>query len=302
MGKEVSIFTNQTNAPAKIGNRITALGEKLSMSGITNRRIQTNTNGTFKRLVNGEQIGKPMRGEINVIIVGLLAKPSRIYYQAKFDVDKAPTLPNCWSNLGDKPEQSVPDPQHKNCADCPQNVKGSGQGGGRACRYQRRISVLVEGDKSGEIYQINIPAKSLFAKGHGNVHGLESYFRFLRANDESPDTVVTNIAYDEDADQMELKFSPVRSINEAEYEQVIAAQSQPECDLYTKITVAQADGVTKEPPKAKQAEEDDDEIDEEPAIEEPAKKSKKKAETAEADDDDDLGDIINEWGGELDDD
>ena len=40
----------------------------------TSRRIQTNTNGTFKRLVNGKQIGDAIRSEINVIIVYALPK------------------------------------------------------------------------------------------------------------------------------------------------------------------------------------------------------------------------------------
>lgn len=311
MGKEVSIFSGQTGGlPATTGKRITALGEKLASSGLTNRRIQTNTNGTFKRIVNGEQIGKAIRSEINVIIVGALPKVSRIFYREKYSLDKEPTLPNCWSNLGDKPEPGVPDPQHANCADCPMNIKGSGENGGRACRYQRRLAVLVEGDTQYDIYQFSVPAKSLFGKGHGNVHPFESYVRFLLANGESPDTVVTNIRYDDDADHMELLFTPVRNITEEEYEAVLAAQSKPEVDLYTKITVAQTDGVTKKPAEAKPAkqkveraddpdEEDDDDdapfAADEPA--EPKKRASKKAAAPEADDDD-LDDIIGEWGDE----
>lgn len=216
MSNEVSIFTNQTNAPAVIKERTTALGEKLAGSGLTLRRIQTNTNGTFKRIIDGEQVGKAVRSELNVIIVGALQKVSRIYYREKFDPNKEATLPNCWSNLGDKPEKNVTDPQHGNCADCPMNISGSGDNGGRACRYQRRIAVLVEGDDQGDVYQLNVPAKSLFGKGAGNVHPFESYLRYLRYNGESPDTVVTNVSYDEDADSMELMFTPVRSVNQAE--------------------------------------------------------------------------------------
>jgi hypothetical protein len=306
MGKEVSIFTNQTNTPAKIGKRTTALGEKLAKSGITNRRIQTNANGTFKRIINGEQVGKPIRGEINLIIVGALENVSRIYYRAKYDPEGEPTLPNCWSNEGDKPEPGVPDPQHENCADCPMNVVGSGDNGGRACRYQRRLAVLVEGDKQNDVYQFNVPAKSLFGKGHGNVHPFESYCRYLDHNGESPDTVVTNVSYNDDADSMELLFTPVRSVTEEEFDAVVACQSQPEVGLYTKITAAQADGVTKPPtaPKGKKkgkkkdkntAAKVDDISDED--IEEPTKRpSKKKEETAE-EVDEGLDDIINEWGG-----
>ena len=153
----VAIFKQQ-NAVAVSGNRqLSDLARSLATS-TTSRRIQTNTNGTFKRIVNGEQIGNAVRGEINVIIVGALPKVSRIFYKEKFDPNKEATLPNCWSNLGDKPEDAAADKQHSNCADCPQNIKGSGDNGSKACRYQRRISVLVEGDSSGDVYQFNVPA------------------------------------------------------------------------------------------------------------------------------------------------
>jgi hypothetical protein len=228
----LAIFKQQ-NAVAVSGNRqLSDLAKSLATS-TTSRRIQTNTNGTFKRIVNGEQIGNAVRGEINVIIVGALPKVSRIYYREKFDPNKEATLPNCWSNLGDKPEAAAGDKQHDNCADCPQNIKGSGDNGGKACRYQRRISVMVEGDSSGDVYQFNVPAKSLFGKGTGNVHPFESYVKFLIANGESPDNVVTNISFDANADTMELLFTPLRNISDEEHALVMAAQSKPETKMYT---------------------------------------------------------------------
>jgi len=151
MSKEVSIFQNQTGVV--VGERrLSKLGQSLASASMS-RRIQTNTNGTFKRLVNGEQVGNSVRGEIEVIIVGALPKVSRVYYAEKYDPNKEATLPNCWSNLGDKPESNAVDPQHSSCAECPMNVKGTGENGSRACRFQRRISVLVNGDNSGEVYQ-----------------------------------------------------------------------------------------------------------------------------------------------------
>lgn len=293
----VAIFKQQ-NAVAKTGNReLSDLAKSLATAS-TSRRIQTNTNGTFKRVINGEQIGNAIRGEINVIIVGALPKVSRIFYKEKFDPNKEATLPNCWSNLGDKPEESAKDRQHSNCAECPQNVKGSGENGGRACRYERRVSVLVEGDSSGDVYQFKIPSKSLFGNGTGNVHPFESYVKFLIANGESPDNVVTNVAYDLNADTMELLFTPLRNITDEEYELVRAAQSKPETKLYTTITVAQTDGVKKAPPavehKAEEAkpavarsEEPEDED-----LEEPIKRPAKKVEVAGKKN---LADVVDAW-------
>lgn len=290
----IAIF--KQGAIATSGKREVSDLAKSLASASTSRRIQANINGTFKRIVNGEQIGNAIRGEINVIIVDALPKVSRIYYKDKYDPNGDPTLPNCWSNLGDKPEAAASDKQHTNCADCPQNIKGSGENGGRACRYQRRIAVLVEGDESGDVYQFNVPAKSLFGKGHGNVHPFESYVKFLIANGESPDNVVTNIAFDSNAETMELLFTPLRNVSDDEYEMVKLAQSRSETKMYTMITVAQADGVTKTPAAAKpqKAVSRSDEPDEEEEIQEPVKRTAKKAEPApkaKAN----LADVVSAW-------
>lgn len=293
----VSIFKQGTVATT--GNRqLSDLAKSLSTASQT-RRIQTNTNGTFKRIVNGEQIGNAVRGEINVIILHALPKVSRTYYEAEYDPNAAPTLPDCWSNLGDKPEAAAANKQHTNCADCPQNIKGSGKQGGRACRFQRRISVLVEGDPSGDVYQFNVPAKSLFGKGTGNVHPFESYIKYLLANGESPDNVVTNISYDLNADSMELLFTPLRNVSDEEYELVVAAQSKPETKMYTMITVAQADGVKKQPlaveqkaaksaEKVTRSEEPEDDV-----IEEPVKRTVKKPEAPK--EKANLADVVSKW-------
>lgn len=295
----VAIFKQQSDIAVSGNRQLSDLAKSLAVS-TSSRRIQTNTNGTFKRIVNGEQIGNAVRGEINVIVVGALPKVSRIFYKEKFDPNKEATLPNCWSNLGDKPEDSAADKQHSNCADCPQNIKGSGDNGSKACRYQRRISVLVESDSSGDVYQFNVPAKSLFGKGTGNVHPFESYVKFLLANGESPDNVVTNVSFDANADTMELLFTPLRNISDDEYELVQAAQSKPETKMYTMITVAQTDGVKKQPPAVEtkpkvqaEAVTRSDEPDDE-AVDEPVKRQAKKAEPApkvKAN----LADVVSKW-------
>jgi hypothetical protein len=288
----------------------TALGQALAQQS-TMRRIATNTNGTFKRIINGEQIGNAIRGEFNCIIVDALPKVSRQYYAGKYDPNAKPSLPDCWSNLGDKPEATAGNKQASNCAACPQNIKGSGENGGRACRFQRRIAILVEGDPTGEVYQFNVPAKSLFGKGSGNVHPFESYVKYLLANGESPDTVVTNISYDLNADSMELLFTPLRGISDEEYELVVAAQNDPETKKYVQLTVSQTDGAKAAPKQeaAKPAPEPEEEEeapapkvvrsaepdDEDEVIQEPVKRVAKKEEVA-VEPKKDLASIIDAWG------
>jgi hypothetical protein len=303
MSNDVSIFNNRNAVGVRSEQRLTKLGQTLASSS-TSRRIQCNINGTFKKLVNGEQIGSSVRGTINVIIIAAQPKVSRVYYAGKYDPNAEATMPNCWSNAGDVPEAAATDKQHDNCADCPMNIKGSGDNGGRACRFQRRISVLLEGDTTGDIYQMSIPSKSLFGKGSGNVHPFESYIKFLVANGESPDTVVTTVAFDDEVEGMELVFSPSRPVTDEEFGLIQKAQARPEAEMYTRITVAQVDGVTKEPkaeakpePKAKVQRSDDPEDD---AVEEPKKRaSKKPAEEAPvAAPKADLAAALAEWGDE----
>jgi len=293
---DVTIFKN--TAVTTGNSELSELAKSFLTTTSSNqsRRIQTNTNGTFKKIINGEQIGSAVRGEFKAVIIGALPKVSRIFYKSKFDPSKEATLPNCWSNLGDKPEELASDKQSANCATCPQNVKGSGENGSRACKYQRRVSLLLENELGGEVYQFNIPAKSLFGKGDKNVHPFESYIKYVISNNESPDRVVTKIAFDPDADTMELNFSAERIINEDEIQIVKAAQQRPETDRYTKITVAQTDGVKKTPkleavekPVVVRADEPEEEI------EEPIKKEKKKA-AAKPKAKDDLAEVLDAWG------
>jgi hypothetical protein len=266
----ITIFKNNTVATS--GSRESALGQTLSSGGGTYRRIQTNTNGTFKRLVNGEQIGNAVRGELDVVIVGALPKVSRVFYAGKYDPNAEAKAPDCWSNLGDVPDPKAPTPQASSCAECPQNIKGSGTNGGRACRYQRRLAVLLAGDDSGDIYQMNIPSKSLFGKGVGNVHPFESYVKFLLANREGPDTVVTNVSYDLNAESMELRFTPLRNLDDDEYALVQTSQLQPEVTNYTKITMYESSQKPAAEPKPKPKIQFSDEPDED--NEEPVKRTR----------------------------
>ena len=275
--KEGRIDTTATRGPSELAKSLS--------SDFASRRIATNTNGTFKRIVNGEQIGNAIRSELNVIVVAALPKVSRVFYANSYDPDAKATLPDCWSNLGDRPEPAASNPQSATCADCPKNIAGSGEKGkGRACRFQRRIGVLVAGDPSGEVYQFNIPAKSLFGAGVGNVHPFESYVKFLLANGESPDGVVTNVSYNLNADSMELQFTPVRNISDDEYDMVTTAQADPATKSVTMLTVAQQDKVTARPalPKPVITSSDEPDEEEEAAMTAPVKRAANPKPAAEA--------------------
>jgi hypothetical protein len=240
----LTIFQDPSNLPTV--RRQSKLLDKMGSNGGSLRRIALNTNGTFKRIVGGEQIGKAVPHQLDVIVVDLLAEPSRQFYASKYDPSAQATLPDCWSNDGKTPDAKAAGKPASSCAACPKNVEGSGENGkGRACRFLRRIAVLVVGDPSGEVYQMQIPAASLFGKGTDNVHPFESYKKFLMANGEAVDTVVTRVMYDLDADTMKLKFTPVRLLTEVEAGFVDAAQEDPETKRYVGLSVAETGGATK---------------------------------------------------------
>lgn len=292
----ITIFKNQNEVATSIKRESSEFAKSLATTNTT-RRIQSNINGTFKRIVNGEQIGDAIRGELNVIIINALPDVSRTFYAEKYDPNKEATIPDCWSNNGAIPEDTSPNRQHSNCMECPQNIKGSGEQGGKACRYQRRVAVLVEGDESGDIYQFNIPAKSLFGKGHGNIHPFESYRKFLAANSEDIDNVVTNISFDANADTMQLLFTPIRNTTDDEYIMVRAAQQKPESKSYTMLTVAQVDKVTKNPEAiTKEPEKQEENPQQEDSKSKPTKRTKKNPAPTPAADKVDLDSIIDEWG------
>ena len=238
----ITIFEEQSNVPTV--RRESRRMDRMSSGGGGNmRRIQLSNGRTFKRIVNGEQIGKAVSNELDVIVVDWLMEPSRKFYAAAYDKDAKATLPDCWSNDGVNPEAGAKDKQASSCATCPKNVKGSGSNGkGKACRYERRLAILIAGDPSGDVYQVAVPGASLFADNDGSVYGFEGYKKFLLANNEGLDTVVTRIIYDAEADTAKVGFKAVRHLTELEAGLVDAAQDDPATEKYIMLTVAAASG------------------------------------------------------------
>ena len=288
--------------PSKMGAQIAS-----SMGGYN--RIATNTNGTFKRIVNGEQVGKAIRGEFNAIILAMLEKPSRSYYEKDYDPDAKGTAPDCFSNLGDKPEASAANRQSANCASCPKNIEGSGRNGkGKACRFSRKVALFLDGDESGDVYQFNIPAKSLFGKGTGNTLPFEQYCRHLVSNGAAPDRVVTTVAYNLDAETMELNFTADRFITPEELARVTEAQENAATTRLISFDIVKP-AAAEEPaklaaqaePKAKKPSflDADDEDEEEEELPEPVKRPSKKA-TAEPTGT--IAAVVSKWGDDEEDD
>jgi hypothetical protein len=306
----LSIFKQATTvAPTRV-REVSELAKSLADASTGGNRIVMNK-GVFRRMINGKEAGKVRDGFLNVIVINALPKVSRQFYAKAYDPDGEATLPDCWSNLGAAPESTASNAQSASCVTCPQNIDGSGPNGkGRACRFLRRVALMLDGDPSGQVYQFNIPSKSLFGKGVGNTHPFESYKNFLPANGESIDRVVTEMRFDENETGDVLKFTAVRHLTDDEIDLVETAQKSVEAKRFVQLTAAAMDGVKKLPaaipakpapvvqqaaPKGPQfAAEDEDE----PVAAEPIKRASKKSEPEAPAPKKNLADVVSAWAEE----
>jgi hypothetical protein len=210
MTNEVSIFKNRDVAVA--GKKApSALTQSLMKGGSKLKRISPR-NGMFVRVVNGETAGK-FKAPLRVVLVGVAPAVQRTFYAKAYDPNAEATAPDCWTNDGQKPDASIKAPQGKTCEACPQNIKGSGQGETRACRFKRRVAVIlpeeVGGNNHGDIYQLEVASKSIFGKGSGQVFPLNAYLDYVIANGENIDGVVTEIDFNEDNNNQSVLFRAV---------------------------------------------------------------------------------------------
>lgn len=239
-------------------------------------------NGIFRKTVGGEEMGK-VKGNLNVIVVGASPKVGRIFYAKQWTPEAEPSAPDCFSNNGQAPDASSVSPQAERCDSCQQNIKGSGQGNSKACRYSRRIAVLLEEDfgtsLEGEIYQMNLASKSLFGDSVGdNAHPFETYTKYLSNNGKSLDYVITELSFNEDNDNQSILFTPLRYINKAIHAVTSVASAKPEVQKMVTMTPYQADVSGKPKLEAPKPVVKAIPVTEDDAVEEPKKREPKKAE------------------------
>ena len=252
------------------------------LAGRTGTKRIVPKNGIFRKVVGGEEMGK-VKGTMDVIVVSASPKVGRIFYAKQWTPDAEPTAPDCFSNDGNVPDAGSANKQSDRCDSCQQNIKGSGMGNSKACRYSRRIAVALVEDfgtsLEGEVYQMNLASKSLFGEGVGdNTHTFENYTKYLANNGKSLDYVVTQMSFNEDNDNQSVLFTPVRFIQKAEYDVTSKVAAKPEVQKMVTMTPYQADASGRAPkleaPKAAPAPQAAAE-----EVDEPKKRESKKAET-----------------------
>ena len=244
---ELAVF-NPTQLPAFARKgELSDLARSLAGgSTSTMKRISTK-GGVFRLIAGGKEVAAIDDRHLDVIIVQAAPKISRTYYSGTYEEGSA-SAPNCWSADGEKPDASVEEPQCSNCASCPQNAKGSGQGDSRACRFSQRLAVVLANDVHGDVMQLNLAATSIFGKEEGDKRPLQAYARYLAAQSISPEMLVTRLRFDTKAAVPKLFFQPVRYLSEDEYPVALEKGQTEEAKRAVTMTVAQTDGVKKEKP------------------------------------------------------
>jgi hypothetical protein len=191
----------------------------------------------FRLVVNGTEVLTNPHA-MDFVIVAAAPAVARTYYQGAY-TEGSHEQPSCQSQDGIVPMRNSTAPQSTNCAQCPQNVAGSGnQGQGRACRYSQTIAVCLPGDWDN-VYSMRVPAKSLFgANPQTNQFGLQGYAKYVSAKRFTLGMLVTRFDWNYN-ENVALLFSAVRPLTPDEYRQVLAMQTRP--DVLRAISAPEGD-------------------------------------------------------------
>lgn len=293
MSNELSVLETST-LPAYLKEmELDDVTKSLMGGGSSVKRISIK-GGVWRMVVNGKEVAKNEDRAMNVVIVNASPKVSRTFYAGTYKEGEA-VPPNCWSSDGEVPDAKAHNPQSKRCVDCPQNIKGSGQGESRACRYSQRLAVVLANDIMGDIFQLTVPGQSLFGEGAPGKWPLQMYSRMLGSKGFPISTVVTEMRFDTDSATPKLTFKAIKVL---ERDDAMAAIAQGKTDAAIKaitLTVAETDGV-KGTPAQKEAAPVLKAPEPAQAEEEPVVRSNKKDEPVE--DKKDLSTILSDWDDE----
>ena len=275
---ELEAFKGNALVNADLFKKMMQVTETLAGSGGGESRRISIKGGRFREMINGEQVRVNSSGFMNVAIV-LTSGIVRNYYEGAYDAEKT-SGPTCWSSNSENPDASVPEENRKAsaCRDCPMNIRGSGQGDSRACRFSTRLAVCLEGDYD-KVYQLQIPATSIFGDAKDGKMGMQAYARFLKANGMPMGALITTMYFDENSETPKLYFKPARPLEEHEMERIMEQMDSEDAKKAVTLTVYQQDKSDEKPtakPAAKSVAQEEPKqeaapVEEEEVIEEPTR-------------------------------
>ncbi len=182
--------------------------------------------GVFTIFKSGEEKYTKEK-KLNIVFVERATQPSRIYYDMPYD-EKVRALPRCWSSNGRTPDRNVHKPISNVCMNCEQNIMGSGKGNSKACKYNWRTAVVLEGGLSKDIFKLTLPSTSIFGRGDLGKKPFKAYMNFLLEGNLPINKLVTQIEFDLDFPVPKLHFKPIRALTDEEYFLVNKRRTEPE--------------------------------------------------------------------------
>lgn len=303
MSNDLAVLDSNLPAHLRNSSALDDVTKSLMGSGEGVKRISIE-GSVWRLLVNGKEVAQKEERNLNAVIVSAAPKVARTYYAGSYKKGVV-SAPDCWSADGDTPDSTVKEPQNPTCVGCPQNIKGSGQGESRACRFSRRLAVVLENDLQGDIYQLTLPSTSIFGEGEAGKWPLEMYAKMIGAKGIPITSVVTEMRFDTGSATPKVTFKPVRFLEADEHAIVIEQGKTPVAQKAITMTVSQADGVD---PSATAKAKAEPEVKAEPApkkedpaaepevkVEAEAEPVKRTAKKEEVEEKKDLSDILDEW-------
>ena len=239
--KSTSIISiAESIVPAHIAarGRSAATQNIIGGGGGSNKKIGL-SGGVFRLIVGGKEVTVSKNREMSIVVVRTAATNSRTFYAGQYKKGET-SAPDCSSLDGITPDEGVSDQQAGKCASCPQNIAGSGTGKSRACKYSRRLAVVMENDLAGDIYELKLAATSIFGDGNGSDDmPLTAYVCRMEANVPTVnlDDVVTRIKFDDNTDTPKLNFATARFLTDDESDIVQAQGSSPTAIQITDVRV-----------------------------------------------------------------
>ncbi len=249
-----SLFDNTSTGTAVAIPFDTNTTGVLAGGGGGNYRRLSIRGSAFREIVGGQEIHVHEGRSLEVVIVAA-APVNRVYYGGTYKEGET-SAPTCWST-----DSKVPDPQVKGearqsdkCQTCPQNVKGSGQGDSRACRFQQRLAVAMANNlMEREVYQLAVPAASIFGEAENNKYPLQAYGRMLQSHKTPAEAIVTELRLDPSSSTPKLTFRAVRPLDADETAIVQDLRQDPATVQAVTLTVSQMDKVQDAPVDPKPA-------------------------------------------------
>ncbi len=184
---------------------------------------------------------------IELVILRASDSVSKVFYKSSY-VDGSNVKPDCQSVNGARPDKTIPNPVHPQCADCPMNQWGSrvSEDGkpGKACQDVKRLAVVpqsnIRNDALGGPLLLRVPPASL--------KELKTYADQLMGHGFPYFAVATRILFDMDKAFPRFIFSAIRALSDEEADDVLAMRDDPRTKRITDEAVEFLDSGESEAP------------------------------------------------------